>query len=379
MTDRRQHTYFATCAPGLEPILHDEIRALRFGKVERQVGGVRFSGADVDEMRANLHLRTAIRVLRRIQVFEAHEESQLYDGISAVDWDHYVRPDGSLVVQAQTKNSALDHSLYIAQITKDAICDQLSDRHGERPDVSKDDPDIALHVHLSSDRVTLSIDTSGVSLHKRGWRVFQGKAPLSETLAAAIVSLSGWDGRSPMIDPFCGSGTLLIEAALMAGGVAPGLFREKFGFERLPGHNSQRWQALRRKAKDAIQFRKKLILRGCDADGEAVEGAVENARAAGVAEHIEFGRQRAENYDYRRGWNGWIVTNPPYGERVGDERSLLPLYRQVGGRWQELCAGYRLALLSGNETLERELGLAGLSATSLFNGAIPCQLLTGEI
>ena len=376
---KTRYTYFATCAPGIEPLLHAEIRALKLAKVERQVGGVRFDGTEVDGWNANLRLRTAIRVLRRLSVFEAHSESELYEFVRGVEWKHFVRPNGSLVVNAQTKNSELDHSLYIAQITKDAVCDQLVDEFGERPNVDRDDPDLTLHVHVNSNRVTLSLDTSGVTLHKRGWRQFQGTAPLSETLAAAIVLLSNWDRKSPLVDPFCGSGTLLVEAALIAGNVAPGLFRERFGFERLPGHDERRWLALRDAARGEIAWPRKLMLRGGESDAQALDGARDNLRAAGIEANIELVQARAEQFDFKPGWNGWIITNPPYGERIGERDDLAGLYASFGAWIQERCAGYALTLLSGNEMLTERLALPALERIRLMNGAIPCQLLRGTL
>ncbi len=374
----RRSTYFATCAPGIEPLLHREVRELRFARVERQVGGVRFDGSTVDEWRANLELRTAIRVLRRVDVFEARTEAQLYEGVSATDWSEYLKPDGTLVVSAQTKESTLDHSLFVAQMTKDAVCDQFLDRDGVRPSVDKDDPDLSLHLHLFRDRATLSIDTSGASLHKRGWRREPGEAHLAETLAAAIVLLGGWDRRSPLVDPFCGSGTILVEAALIANGIAPGLFRDGFGFERLPGHDAARYAALKERVRQSASPRK-IILRGLDLDPKAARAARANAASAGIESGVEITVGDAREFDFRRGWNAWIVTNPPYGERVGNAPELEALYREFGARVRSRCGGYHLALLSGNPRLTRALGIDIDRRTQLANGGIPCELLHAEI
>src|SRR5438105_4948511 len=200
--------FFVTCAPGIEPILHGEIRALKLSKVERQVGGVRFEGTSRDAWRANLELRTAVRVLRKLARFEARDESALYAGVASLDWSRFLRPDGRLRVDAHSKESALEHTLFVEQRTKDAIVDALRAQHGTRPSVDLEDPDLGVYVHLFRDRCTVLVDTSGDSLHKRGWRKFQGRAPLAETLAAAVVLASGWDRRAPLLDPFCGSGTI---------------------------------------------------------------------------------------------------------------------------------------------------------------------------
>jgi putative N6-adenine-specific DNA methylase len=368
-------TYFVTCAPGLEPTLHAEARALKLGRLERQVGGVRFEGTLADAWRANLWLRTAVRVLLRVARFEARDGDQLYRGAQSVDWSRFLRPDGSFVVDAQATESALDHTLFVAQRVKDAIADGFRASSGTRPSVSKDDADLGVHVHLFRDRCTLSVDTSGESLHKRGWRRYQGRAPLSETLAAALVLESGWDRRSPLVDPFCGSGTILIEAALIAANAPPGAFRDRFGFSHWPGHDESSWRALVARAREEARVPRKLVLRGSDASAEAIEGARENLESSGCSGRIELEVARAEDFVPLRGWNAWIVSNPPYGERVGTERDLAAIYRGLGDTLRERCAGYHAALLSGNPQLTRALRVTPQRVLSWKNGAIDCQCL----
>jgi 23S rRNA G2445 N2-methylase RlmL len=368
--------YFVTCAPGVEPFLHAEMAALRLGRVERQVGGVQFEGSSVDAWRANLWLRTGVRVLMRLARFQAPNEEALYEGARSIDWREWIAPEKRLVVRAQSSQSALDHTLFIEQRVKDAIVDGFRARGEARPSVDKEDFDLAVHAHVHRDRCTLLVDTSGDSLHKRGWRRFQGTAPLAETLAATVVLASGWDRRAPLLDPFCGSGTILIEAALIAGNVAPGLFRERFGFERWPGHDATAWQREVERARAAIAHPPKLVLRGSDVDPRAIEGARENLASAGLSDGVELELADARHFAPRRGWNAWIATNPPYGERVGEERELRPLYRQFGARLRAL-QGYHFAILSGNPALERELGLETAQRIALANGAIECRLLVG--
>ncbi|MEE8142839.1 MAG: hypothetical protein V3T77_07045, partial [Planctomycetota bacterium] len=215
---------------------------------------------------------------------------------------------------------------------------------------------------------------------KRGWRRFQGRAPLAETLAAAVVLLSDWDCRSPLIDPFCGSGTLLVEAALLAGGFPPGLYRDRFAFEKLPQHDPAAWQQLKRSCLEKGAYPPKLILRGVDLDQSTVSGALENLDAIGLPQkcfRVEQGN--ALETQFRAGWNGWVVTNPPYGERVGDVSRLKELYRRFGALLREKCGGYHLALLSGNPSLAQCLGFEAAASVSLKNGAIDCQLLKLEV
>lgn len=374
-----RHEFFATCAPGLEPILHEEIKTLRFARVERQVGGVRFEGSLRDAWRANLELRTAVRVLQKVRRFEARDADQLYSGVQEVDWSAFLRPGGSLRVDAHSNESELAHTLFVEQKTKDAVCDQLREKHGDRPSVDLEDADLGIYVHLFRDRCTVLTDTSGDSLHKRGWRRHQGRAPLSETLAAAVVLASGWDRRSPLLDPFCGSGTILIEAALIAGNVAPGIFRRGFGFERWPGHDEAAWKKLVAETKKRAQFPAKLVLRGTDADRVTITEAIENAQSAGLEGRIVFECARAEDFAPKRGWNAWIVSNPPYGERIGDERALEPLFLRFGSILRDKCAGYHASILSGNPKLTHALGIAPKSKIALKNGAIECELLQFEL
>jgi 23S rRNA G2445 N2-methylase RlmL len=367
--------FFAVCAPGLEPLLHEELRALRAARVERQVGGVAFEGTLRDAWRANLELRTATRVLRRVARFEAVNAEALHAGAAAVDWTRFLAPGGRLRVDARSKESALSHTLYVEQLTKDAVCDAFRARFGTRPSVDLEDPDLAIDVHLYRDRCTLSVDTSGESLHKRGWRRFQGRAPLSETFAAACVLASGWDRRAPLVDPFCGSGTILIEAALLAADVAPGSFGRAFGFERWPGHERAAFEALRLAARGRARFPAKLVLRGWDADAEVVEGARANMRAAGLEGRIELEVARAEDLAWKRGWNAWIVTNPPWGERVGEEREILPAIERFASALRARAGGYELALLSGNPKIVRALGLAPRERLAWRNGPLEVELV----
>lgn len=376
MSTAPRHSYFVTCAPGVEPLLHAELRALALSKVERQVGGCYFEGTARDAMMANLWLRTAVRVLQRVVRFAAEDETALYQGVQSVDWSQYVSAKGTLAVDANAKESRLDHTLFVAQRTKDAICDQFRAKSGERPSVDKEDADLSIVVHLVRDRCTLLLDTSGDSLHKRGWRKVQGRAPLAETLAAALVMHSGWDRKQPLVDPFCGSGTILVEAAWIAANHAPGLLRKSFAFQRLPGHDEALWQRLLADARAAIKPIPKLRLVGLDVDPKALGGARENAVSAGVSERIDLEQGDALTFDPRPGWNAAIVSNPPYGERIGRdvERQLQSFGKLLAAR----CSGSRIALLlpSGGANW---LGLNNLTTTPLANGGIPCDISVGEI
>jgi putative N6-adenine-specific DNA methylase len=379
MTSSNRHTFFVTCAPGLEPVLHGEIRALRLAQSERQVGGVRFAGTMADAWRANLELRTAVRVLRRLARFPATDADALYRGVSKIAWSELLAPEGALWIDAQTKDSALSHSRFIAQCTKDAIVDQLRSSSGARPRVDRDEAELRLHLHVFRDLVTLSLDTSGASLHKRGWRRAQGKAPLAETLAAGMVLLSGWNRRAPLLDPFTGSGTIVVEAGLLASGTAPGLFRAHFAFESLPDHDATAYAALRQSLHDRIVLPRKLRLIGSDRHPERTEDARSNADAAGIEAITSFETADARDFAPRSGWNAWIATNPPYGERIGAVGKLTGLYRQFGETLRTRCEGYSLALLTSRPPLAEALGMPGLESHPILNGGLDCRLLIGPI
>jgi 23S rRNA (guanine2445-N2)-methyltransferase / 23S rRNA (guanine2069-N7)-methyltransferase len=374
-----RESFFATCAPGLEPLLMAEARALKLPKLEQQTGGVYFEGTLVDAARANLWLRTAVRVLLRLTRFQAAAADELFRGASAVDWSRFLEPEGTLVVAAHSNESVLDHTLFVEQRVKDAICDQFREQTGKRPSVDKDAPDLGVHVHLFRDRCSLLVDTSGESLHKRGWRRYQGRAPLAETLAAAVVLDSGWDKRSPLVDPFCGSGTILVEAAWLALGIAPGSLRKQFAFERWKEWEPAQSAKLREQARARQKPAGKLILRGSDSDAATLAGARANLESAGVAEFVELEQGRAEVQEYKRGWNAWLASNLPYGERIGDERELEGLFARFGARLRERCGGWHVALLSGNPKLTQALGLKAQRTRALQNGAIACELLHCEL
>jgi putative N6-adenine-specific DNA methylase len=377
-TPARRERFFATCAPGLEPVLHDEVKSLGLSKVERQVGGVYFEGTLADALRANLWLRTAIRVLMRVARFEAADADALYAGARTVEWERFVRADGTLIVDAHTSSSALDHSLFIEQRVKDAIVDHLREKHGTRPTVAKENADLGVYAHIFRDRCTLLVDTSGESLHKRGWRTFQGRAPMAETFAAALVLLSRWDRRAPLIDPFCGSGTVLIEAAMIARNMAPGLYRERFGCERWPGHDAKLGEKLRAQARAAATPSKTRLI-GRDIDAKTIEGAKENLRAAGLADAVELEHGNALDFEPRKGWGAWIVSNPPWGERIGEDRDVARLYREFGSWLRQNAAGFHVALLVQSGAISHELGLKSAESTRVLNGGIDCTILRADV
>ncbi|MEZ6014068.1 MAG: THUMP domain-containing protein [Planctomycetota bacterium] len=374
----QRHTYFATCAPGAEPYLHAEVKALGFAKHERQVGGVQFEGSARDAWRANLWLRTAVRVLRRVARFEAPDEAALDAGVAAVEWSAFLAPDGRLWIDAQSRDSALSHSRFLAQRVKDGIVDQLRAADGTRPEIERETPDLRVHVHLFRDRATLSVDTSGASLHLRGWRVAQGRAPLAETLAATVVAASGWDRRSPLIDPFCGSGTLLVEAAMCAANIAPGLSRARFGFESWGDHDPVGWQREREAAAAARVPVAKLRLVARDRDAERIEDTRANLAAVGLDGQCTFEVGDALGWRPRSGWNAHVLSNLPYGERVSEGEDLDALHRAFGVVLREQASGYKVSLLVGSPRLAKRFALQG-DRVELVNGGLDVVLLNADV
>ncbi len=376
MVDRTP--YFATCAPGLEPILHREAKELGLKRLERQVGGVAFHGDHRDEWTANLWLRTAIRVLRRVERARTPDPDAIYATAKGVAWEDYVAPEGTLMVDARSRASAVEHTQFIEQRVKDAVVDRFRERTGRRPSVDKEDPDLRINAHLYEDRLTLSVDTSGHSLHRRGWRVHQGRAPLSETMAAALVLASGWNRRAPLVDPFCGTGTIVLEAALVAADRAPGLLR-RFSFEGYPGHDARAFARFREEAeRRARPLPRKLRLVGTDRSAERVAEAQEHAGVLGFEDAVQFEVADATSFAPREGWNAQLVTNPPYGQRVGGREDVEALYRTFGSLLRERAAGSSLTLLTGEHALRKALGFRRADLTRVINGGLECEIVRVE-
>lgn len=370
--------FFATCARGLEPVLAGELRDLGTGEVTPGRGGVAFSGDQGTLYRANLWLRTAIRVLRPILEAAVTSPEELYDAVQSVDWSQYLTPDHTLAVDCNVRDSQITHSRYAALKTKDAICDQFVSRCGRRPSVDVEEPLVGLNLHIHQDQAVLSLDSSGESLHKRGYRPILTKAPLNEALAAGLVLLTGWKGNTPFVDPLCGSGTLPIEAAWLATRRPPGLTRRRFGFMGWLDYDVRLWTELRDQARRGVLKRLPAPVLGSDIRKDALAFAKSNAAAAGVGHLLRFDLKDVRDFRPPEGPPGVILCNPPYGERIGEEKELKELYRTLGNVFRERCSGWQAFVFTGNARLARELGLRPAEQVHLFNGRIPCRLLRFE-
>ena len=367
--------FFATCARGLEPILAEELRRLRAHDVQDGRGGVHFSGEQATLYRANLWLRTAIRVLQPI--LEGHVESpdDLYEAVQTVDWSRYLTLDHTFAVDCNVRDSKITHSLYAALRTKDAIVDQFMTHTGRRPSVDTERPMVGLNLHIHKNEAVLSLDSSGESLHKRGYRPILTKAPLNEALAAALVLRSGWNGAAPFVDPMCGSGTLPIEAAWLALDRPPSLTRKRFGFQGWLDFDVALWTALRDEARRGVKKRLPVPILGFDNRGDAVAFSRSNARAAGIGHLVTFDKCDVRQLQPPDGLPGTIICNPPYGERIGQEKELRPLYRALGDVFTWRWHGWACWVFTGNEELAKEIDLPAAESVPLWNGKIPCRLL----
>ncbi len=373
-----RYKFFAAAAKGVEPVLAGELRALGVRDIVEETGGIRFSGELEAAYKANLWLRTANRVLMTLREFNCPSEQALYDGVRKIDWRRHLTSKMTLAVDANVRSSTMKHSKYAALKTKDAIVDQLREKTGSRPSVDPENPDLRINVHIDRNYCTLSLDTSGESLHKRGYRTAGLEAPLKQTLAAALVGFTEWDMKSPFIDPMCGSGTIVIEAALKAANIAPGLIRKTFGFQNWLNFDKNSWDRLVNEAEALRKPKPQASIRGYDSSGRAIGAAMENARAAMVGPFVPFIRKDINDLEPPPG-PGVIIVNPPYGERLGQKEELESLYKTIGDVFKQKCKGYTGFVFTGNPDLAKHIGLKASRRIVLYNGPIESRLLKYEL
>ncbi len=367
--------YFATCARGLEKALAEELRELQAEQVEPGRGGVAFHGDLALLYRANLWLRTAVRVLMPILEVPVQSTDDLYAAVQSLDWSRYMTTEHTLAVDCNVRDSALTHSKYAALRVKDAICDQFVAKRGKRPSVDVETPMVGLNLHIYQDQAVLSLESSGESLHKRGYREILTKAPINEALAAGLILLTGWRGEVPLVDPMCGSGTFCIEGAWIALKRPPGLTRRRFGFMGWMNYDVGLWTTVRDEARRRVAKELPAPILGYDVRGDAMHFSDANARAAGIGHLLQFQKRDLADFRPPPGPPGILLCNPPYGERLGEEKDLVGLYRTLGKIFRERCGGWKLFLFTGNAFLARQTGLKPMHVFDLFNGKIPCRLL----
>jgi putative N6-adenine-specific DNA methylase len=370
--------YFATIARGLEEVAARELETLGAGEIRTVFTGVHFTGDTALLYRVNLWSRVLFRVLVPVAEVACGDAGELYREIRRLDWEAYLDPGQTLAVHCTGKNRELDHTGHTALTVKNAIVDRQREREGKRSSVAREEPDIAIVVHIDGDRCSVSLDSSGRSLHRRGDHPAMGRAPLKESLAAAIVALSGWTDELPLLDPFCGSGTLPIEAARAALGIAPGLSRPEFGFQKWRDYRPELWKELVKEALSRQKSSPRATIHGSDADGEALRRAIDNARLSRVENCIRFRHEGIEGLE-PPGERGVLIANPPYGKRLGNASELGATYRTLGDVLKRRFKGWTAYILSGNKELTQQIGLRSSRRVPLFNGPLPCTLLKYEL
>ena len=376
---------FAPAPKGLSDLLAAELRAAGAPEVQERTSGVRFTGTLEAAYRACLWSRIANRVLLELHTFKASTPEGLYTGVRQVDWQKHLAPGGTLACEFTSAQSPLTHSHYAALKIKDAIVDQLREATGARPDVDTQSPDVLVHAHAARDQVTVYLDLAGESLHRRGYRERGVAAPLKENLAAGILLRSGWReiaaAGGAFIDPMAGSGTLAIEAALIAHDVAPGLLRERFGFHGWRQHDEELWARVR---DEAIERRERSaspvpFIRAYDHEPAAVRYTLQNIERAGLRGKVHAERREVAQLDSGGAAHGLLATNPPYGERLSEESALEPLYRTLGERLRQHFGGWQAAVFTANPRLGRAIGIRAKRTHTLFNGPIEARLLRFDI
>jgi len=362
---------------GFEDILAQEVKDLGIENVETINRGVKISGSLADLYLLNYQSRLALRFLVPLNSFSAHNEDQLYRGVKHYDWSKVFDVTQTFSVDATTFHSRLDHSLYVALKSKDAIVDQFRDKMGKRPNVDTDDPDIKINIHLVGNKCTVSLDSSGKSLHIRGYKNKNGTAPLNEVLAAGMIKMSDWDQRTNLLDPMCGSGTLLTEAAMMLYKVPAGKFRTKFCFQQWSNFDKDLYSGIKKEADSKIITKVNNIIEGADKDRRCISDTRANLAGCGLSQMVkvkieDFFKSKAPHD------SGMIIINPPYDERIKLEDAK-GFYQSIGDILKQNYEGYTAWILSGDLDSAKHIGLKPSRKIKLYNGQLECKFLKFEL
>ena len=360
---------------GLEDILAKEL--INIGANDVQIGRrmVSFTGDLALMYKANLHCRTALRILKPIREFQANNADEVYEQIKRISWEKYLDNKTTFAIDSVVNSETFTHSKFVAYKAKDAIVDYFTDQEKDRPSVRVNNPDLLLNLHISHNDCTISLDSSGESLHKRGYRLDQTEAPLNEVLAAGMILKTGWHGECDFLDPMCGSGTLLIEAAMIALNIPPGIHRKSFAFEKWPDFNRDLFEEVYNDDSVERTFKHKII--GSDISTTAIDIAKANIKNAGLSSHIDLQVVSLQSYQ-EAPEKGIVVTNPPYGERISTN-DLLGLYQMIGERMKHVFLGYNVWILSYREECFDKIGLRPSEKIKLKNGALDCEFRRYEI
>ena len=376
--------WIATAPVGAASVLAEELVQFGATDIRERSHDVKFQGTLEVGYRACLWSRTATRVLLSVGSIDASTSKNVYDSVKRMDWRAHVAPGATLACDCSGGNESIRHTIYGSQLLKDAVCDSLRDATGERPNIKPERPDVLLHLHVEGPTALVSVDFSGESLHRRGYRTEGGRAPLKENVAAAVLLRAGWprlnEAGGLLVDPLCGSGTFLTEAALIAADAAPALDREYFGFTGWAGHDAALWKQLREEARTrrAARTPRRCIL-GSDMEADAVRLSLEHAERAGVADWIHAERRVLADVVRPASELGLVVANPPYGERIGSDAGLSELYTELGKLLREQFKGWQAAILTGNAPMARNLGVYAKRTHRFYNGTIECRLLRFEL
>ena len=367
-----------TCAKGIPPFLKNELLALGFPVLSEAVAGIETEGTLDDTQKLNLFLRTAHRVLFVLKEFEANDADALYRELSRIAWEELIPADGYVCVTSSVETPAIRDTRFASLRCKDAIVDRIKAKRGTRPDSGPERGRSVVHLYWKDSRCTVYLDTSGESLSRRGYRKIPLAAPMQETLAAAVVLATGWQGKGSFVNPMCGSGTLAIEAALIALDRAPGSHRGNFGFMHVPGYNEVLWQELREDARKRSKKELSGRIIATDIDPDAVEAAKKNAVTAGVGHLIEFGVCDFEETQVPEG-GGVVIMNPEYGERMGEAAQLEAVYKGIGDFLKQKCGGYTGYVFTGSPALAKRVSLKPKRSIPFWNSGIECRLLEYEL
>lgn len=354
---------------GLEPVLAQELTQLGANNVQTGRRMVSFTGDKEMMYRANFQLHTAIRILKPIAHFKARSAEDMYDEVKKIDWSKYIEKGKTFSVDSVVYSEEFRNSRFVTYKVKDAIVDQFREKTGIRPNISVSNPDIRLNIHIAEDKATLSLDSSGESLHRRGYRQESVEAPLNEVLAAGMILMSGWKGDSDFIDPMCGSGTILIEAALIARNISPGVFRKEFAFEKWPDYDQDLFDQIYNDDSQEKEFNHHIY--GYDIDMKAVNTARLNVKAAGLSQLVTVEQQDFKNFK-KPAEKSIIITNPPYGERISTP-NLLGTYKMIGERLKHEFGGNEAWVLSYREECFDQIGLKPSIKIPLYNGSLECE------
>ena len=365
----QQFEIIAKTFMGLEPVLAKELTQLGANDVQIGRRMVSFKGDKELLYRANFQLHTAIRILKPIKHFKALSADDVYEGVKDIDWSEHIGIDKTFAVDSVVFSEEFRHSKFVAYKVKDAIVDQFREKTGQRPNISISNPDIRLHIHIAEGQCTLCLDSSGESLHRRGYRQESVEAPLNEVLAAGMILITGWHGETDFIDPMCGSGTLLIEAALIARNMAPGLFRKEYAFEKWPDFDRELFDKIYNDDSQEREFNHHIY--GYDVDIKAVNTARLNVKAAGLTSDITIEEQDFKNFTQPKN-KSIMVTNPPYGERISTN-DLLGTYKMIGERLKHQFTGNEAWILSYREECFAQIGLKPSIKIPVFNGSLECE------